>query len=123
MLGLSRRPAPPAGGERRRNAAASSFEAPAEAANPLQFGRAYQLPPFGHGNGLDALFWTPLAELAPGQVDAVLEALRARGIPAWAAPARRETRPTPEGRHDLWVASGELNDAQEAVMRALAERR
>jgi hypothetical protein len=99
--------------ERRRDAAASSFEAPAEAANPLQFGRAY---------GLDALFWTPLAEVPARRVDPVLAALRARDIPAWVAPSRREPRSAPDGPHDLWVASAELNDAQDVVMRALAER-
>ena len=98
LLGLSGRRTPPA--ERgRRSAAASSFEAPIAAANELQFGRAYWLPPFGRGNGL--------------------EALAAEDIPAWAAPAKgsdADARGVPE---DLWVASAELDAAQDALMKVL----
>ncbi|HEV7623864.1 MAG TPA: hypothetical protein VGO26_06995, partial [Amnibacterium sp.] len=82
VLGLPRRPA--ASPAPRRNAAASSFEAPLEAANALQFDRAYWLSPFGRGNGLDALFWAPLAEVPEERVDAVLVALEDAGIAAWA---------------------------------------
>ena len=50
VLGLSGRRVPAAADRFRRSAAASSYEAPVGAGNPLQFGRAYQLPPFGRGN-------------------------------------------------------------------------
>jgi hypothetical protein len=57
------------------------------------------------------------------RVDPVLEALRVRDIAAWVAPSRRTPGPPSDCPHDLWVASGELNDAQDVVMRTLAERR
>jgi hypothetical protein len=102
-----------------RTASASSYEAPLPAADPLQFGRAYQLPPFGRGNGLDALFWTPVARLPVDRVDAALAALEDEDIPAWAAPARTAER-VADDQHDLWVASGRLDEGQDVLMRVLA---
>ena len=95
------------------------------AANPLQFGRAYQLPPFGRGNGLDALFWTPSERLPAERVDAALAALRARDIPAWAAPARLPgiDHRSADAPHDLWVASDRFDEAQDVVMRVGRPRR
>jgi hypothetical protein len=121
VLGLSRRrdvaPARTTG----RDRAVASYEAPMPAANPLQFGRAYQLPPFGRGNGLEALFWSPIERLPADRVDAVLESFRERDVPAWAAPARlpgTDHRST-HAPHDLWVASSRLDEAQDVVMRML----
>src|SRR5438067_33158 len=58
LLGIPGRRAPaPAADRVRRDPAASSYEEGVGAANQLQYGRAYWLPPFGHGNGLEALFW------------------------------------------------------------------
>ncbi len=118
LLGLSGRRTPPA--ERgRRSAAVSSFEAPIAAANELQFGRAYWLPPFGRGNGLEALFWAPIAQVPAALADAALEALAAEDIAAWAAPAKgsdADARGVPE---DLWVASADLDAAQDVLMRVL----
>src|SRR3954447_13283018 len=125
LLGLPGRPSPaPTADRPRRDPAASSYEEGVGAGNQLQFGRAYWLPPFGSGNGLEALFWTPLAELPGERIAAVLGALGEEGIPAWAAVADRgrgSGSPPPEGRpHALWVASAQLDDAQEVGMRALA---
>lgn len=93
------------------------------AANPLQFSRAYQLPPFGRGNGLDALFWTPSERLPAERVDAVLESFRELDIAAWAAPARLPGIDPRSGDapHDLWVASDRLDEAQDVVMRLRRE--
>jgi hypothetical protein len=124
LLGLPGRRARAAGPDRaRRNPAASSFEAPIEAANELQFGRAYWLPPFGHGNGLDALFWTPIAHLTADRAEEALVALAAADIPAWAAPEARDRRAgriSPGREQDVWVASGQVDDAQEVLRRMLA---
>lgn len=101
----------------------SSYEAPLPAGGPLQFSRAYWLPPYGRGNGLDALFWTPLAELSDAQADAVLRALRDQDIPAWVAEVRRHGAPSVADRerpNDLWVASVQYDRAQEVLMRVLA---
>jgi hypothetical protein len=124
LLGLRvRRERPVAADRARRNPAASSFEAPMEAANELQFSRAYQLPPFGHGNGLDALFWTPIAALPADQAEQALAALAAADIPAWTAPEgrdRRSRQPAADRKQDGWVASAQVDDAQEVVRRLLA---
>lgn len=117
VLGLPRRPLPAP--RPRRTDAASSFEAPLEAANPLQFGRAYWLPPFGRGNGLEALFWAPLAEVPENRVDAVLAALEQEGIAAWAAPVRgRPHRPAPAAA--VSVGAERLDDAGSVLMRVLS---
>jgi hypothetical protein len=117
VLGLPRRRPP--GADRRRGSSTSSFEAPIAAANELQFGRAYWLPPFGRGNGLEALFWAPIAQVPAARADAALEALAARDIAAWAAPAKGRA-PEAEGvPQDLWVASAELDAAQDVLMRVL----
>ena len=124
VLGLTRRQ-PPAAGSRApwRDRSASSYEAPLPAVDPLQFGRAYQLPPFGRGNGIDALFWTPSARLAEEHVEEVLLALAALDIAAWVAAVRAPgLRRDGRGPHDLWVASARLDDAQEAVMRVQSDR-
>jgi hypothetical protein len=115
LLGLARR-RDPAARDRAdpwREASASSYEAPLDASSPLRFTRAAQLPPFGRGNGVEALFWTPVARLRPQQVDAVLEALGEQGIPAWAAPTRGDAM------LDLSVGSERLNEAQDLLMRLL----
>jgi hypothetical protein len=117
ILGLSGRRVPIARADRRRSAAASSYEAPVAGADQLQFGRAYQLPPFGRGNGIEALFWTSLARLPGERVDEVLEALRTEDIPAWIAPARGVGGSADP--HDLWVASAQLDAAQDVLMRVL----
>jgi hypothetical protein len=105
-----------------RDRAAAGYEAPMSATNPLQFTRAYQLPPFGRGNGIEALFWTPSERLPAASVDAVLESLRERDVAAWVAPAvlPRVDRRDPAAPHDLWVAADRADEAQDVVMRVLA---
>jgi len=123
VLGLpARSPREPSAARVRRDPSASSYEESVGAANQLQFGRAYWLPPFGRGNGLDALFWAPLAELPADRVDAALAALRDDGIPAWAASAgeRSAAAPPPDVPFRLWTASGQLDDAQDVLLRVLA---
>lgn len=116
LLGLPPRRSPGPGERKRRSAAASSYESPAAATNGLQFGRAYWLPPFGRGNGIEALFWAPLAQVPGGKVDAALTALAEADIAAWAAPVRGAEAEA----HDLAVASARLDDAQDVLMRVLA---
>jgi hypothetical protein len=117
LLGLPRRPVQ--GPAQRRNPAASSFEAPLEAANALQFDRAYWLSPFGHGNGLDALFWAPLAEIPDERADALLAALEQEGIAAWAAPVRGRPRRS-DRSSAVSVAADRLDDAGGVLMRVLS---
>ena len=122
VLGLVPRSAPATARSGWRRAEASGFEAPADAVNPLQFGRAYQLPPFGRGNGLEALFWTPLARVRGEHAEPVLAALARAGIAGWAAPVRSRigaARGTGAGE-DLWAASVDLERAQDVLMRALS---
>jgi hypothetical protein len=111
---------------RRRDAASSSYEAPLPAADPLQFGRAYWLPPFGYGNGLEALFWTTLAEVPQERVDVVLAALKEQDIPAWTAEVRGRApsrlAPGTAPPWALWVASAQLDAAQDVLVRVLADR-
>ncbi|MGN6742044.1 MAG: hypothetical protein ACTHJL_01940 [Amnibacterium sp.] len=114
LLGLP--PRRPAGDRPRRSAAVSSYEAPVPAADGLQLGRAYWLPPFGRGNGLDALFWAPIARIEESRLDVVLAALRDADIPAWASPVKGDGDAHP---HDLSVAAAQLDAAQDVLMRAL----
>jgi hypothetical protein len=91
------------------------------AQNPLQFGRAYQLPPTGRGNGLEALFWTPIERLPADRVDAALDAFRSRDIPAWSAAARLPgvDRRAATAPHDVWVASDRVDEAGDVLIRLL----
>jgi hypothetical protein len=124
VLGLpGRRPRQVPAARAQRDASTSSYEQSVGAENELQFGRAYWLPPFGEGNGLEALFWAPVAELPEERVATVLAALREAGIPAWAARARRDRpvgSPAADRSHDLWVASIQVDEAQDVVMRSIA---
>lgn len=123
VLGLSRRREAPQVGAPWRDRSRPSIDAPMPAVNPLQFGRAFQLPPFGRGNGLEAVFWTPAERLPADRVAAVLAALGAESIAAWTAPARlpgADRRAA--GPHDLWTAADRADDAQDVVMRVLARR-
>jgi hypothetical protein len=121
VIGLSRRTEAAPVRAPWRDRSASSYEAPLAADDPLQLGRAAQLPPFGRGNGIEALFWTPLARLAGDRVDAALAALAEDDIAAWAAAVRGPTGAGADHPHDLWVGSLRLDDAQDVVMRVLAE--
>jgi hypothetical protein len=78
----------------------------------------------GRSNGLPAVRYTPLVDLAPHFADALLEALRAEGVAAYAAPAPGRRGPymdviLPDRPTDrVWVDA-----AAEADARALLEAR
>jgi hypothetical protein len=103
----------------------SSHESQISAVDLMRFGRPYWLPPYGYGNGLDALFWACLAELPQTLVPMVLEALRDQDIPGWAAPVKvpEQLRWAGDGRapYRLWVATIWFGGAEEVLMRVLHE--
>lgn len=104
----------------------SSNESPISAVDLLRFGRPFWLPPFGEGNGLDALFWASLAELPRRTVPRALEALREEDIPGWVAPLKKH-QTLPRARqgdepYQLWVATLRYNSAEDVIMRVLNER-
>lgn len=106
-----------------------SQESPISAVEMMRFGRPSWLPPFGYGNGLDALFWACIAELPHSAIDGILDALREQDIPGWAAPVKTAVR----ARHDstdtyadtdiapyrLWVATLRFNDAENVLITVL----
>jgi hypothetical protein len=47
---------------------------------PFRAGAVAWLPPFGHGNGLDAPSWAPLADVDAQLVDELLAAFRDAGV-------------------------------------------
>lgn len=69
---------------------------------PGPLARAYWLPPHGHGNGLDAPAWAPIADIPPEDVEVLLATLRVASVPGYAAgvgpPGKRRS-------YRLWVAS------------------
>ncbi|RIX30455.1 hypothetical protein [Amnibacterium setariae] len=111
VLGFTRRDAAPPPRTPWRDRSASSYEAPLAADDQLQLGRAAQLPPFGRGNGIDALFWVPLARLDGDRVDAAFAALAAADIAAWAAPVRGRR----DGVQDLFVAAMGFETAEDLL--------
>lgn len=121
-LGLSRRRQVPPPRTSSRDSAVAGIEAPLPADNLLQFGRAYQLPPSGRGNGLEALFWAPAERLPADVVDEVLAVLRERDVPAWVAPARLPGASRSAAPHDLWVGSDRLHEAEDLVMEVRRRR-
>jgi hypothetical protein len=95
------------------------------------FTRLWWLPPGGLGNDLDDRAWAPALELSQPDVPAVLAALRAASVPAYAAPARLSATalsvPSAE-RPDwqLWVGTSAYGTAEAAlltVMPAVNRRR
>jgi hypothetical protein len=94
---------------------------------PQRFGRLWWLPPGGMGNGIEDEAWAPILEVSADHVAPLLAALRAAGVPAYAAaaspaPSRRTARaPTGPG-YRLWVGASAYGRAEETlitVMRAL----
>ncbi|MFB9166612.1 hypothetical protein [Arthrobacter psychrochitiniphilus] len=61
-------------------------ESPISAVDSMNLGLPFWLPPFGRGNGRQALYWAALADLPERMVDPALAALGAEDIPAWASP-------------------------------------
>jgi hypothetical protein len=79
------------------------------------------LPPFGHGNGLDAPSWAPLADVDAQLVDQLLAVFRDAGVPAYAAPATwpprrtRARRPRSATNDRLWVGAMRYATAEEVL--------
>ena len=89
------------------------------------------LPAGGQGNDLDDHAWAPVLELCDGDVPAVLAALRAASVPAYAAPAHiagagPHSRGTGDHDWQLWVGTSAYGTAEAVlltVMPALTHRR
>jgi len=88
--------------------------------------RLWWLPSGGRGNGLDDRAWVPILEVSQDIVPALLAALAAAAVPAYAAPARpvrvrlRDRAIRPEG-YQLWVGASAYGEA-EAVLLAVMPR-
>jgi hypothetical protein len=86
-------------------------------------GRLWWLPAHGHGNGLDDQAWAPVLDVDASIMGPLLEALRAAGVPAYAA----TDRPSQSMQGDwptyrIWVgtsAYGRAEDTLITVMPAL----
>jgi len=87
------------------------------AAHRQGLGRLWWLPPGGLGNGLDDDGWAPILELAGDQVAPVLAALRAAGVPAYAAGVRPGAL---RGQHKLWVGTSAYGRAEQTLITVLA---
>ena len=74
------------------------------------------LPPGGHGNGLDAPAWAPIADFAPQLADRVLVVLAEHGVPGYAAAHRAGPRSRPCSCWRLWVATGAYTRAQDVLV-------
>lgn len=89
-----------------------------------QRGRLWWLPASGVGNGLDADNWAPVVEVEVQLVPIVLERMRARGVPAFAAPAasfarRLRAHALVAGSYRIWVASTAHAAAEDVLMQVL----
>jgi hypothetical protein len=69
------------------------------------------------------MFWAQIAEIPRLSVPGLLMILREQAIPAWAAPLNQRHAHADASRDDapfrLWVATYQLNEAEETLMRAL----
>jgi hypothetical protein len=88
-----------------------------------RFGRLWWLPPGGRGNGFDDDAWAPILEISEAAVPAILAALAAASVPAYAAaggrPGSRSFRRAREpGCCQLWVGTSAYGRA-EAVLLAV----
>jgi hypothetical protein len=79
-------------------------------------GRAYWLPPWGVGNGLDAETWAVIADVPQSDVQFILDALREAGIPAHAACRAWHDREAP---FRMWVGTWYYSRAEDVIGRAL----
>ena len=61
-------------------------ETPISAVDSMNLGLPFWLPPFGRGNGVQALYWAALADLPERLVTPALAALGAEDIAGWASP-------------------------------------
>lgn len=88
-----------------------------------QRGPMFWLPPNGFGNGITALAWAELADLAEEEINPVLAALTEAGIAAYFAvphrpPHSHSTAQRPP--HRLWVNSLRYRRAEDILMELLA---
>jgi hypothetical protein len=85
------------------------------------------LPPFGHGNGLDAPSWAPIADVDPELADPLLEAFRDAAVPAYAAPVglapRRGRRRQRAPDHRIWVGAQRYATAEDVLRTQLPRLR
>jgi hypothetical protein len=110
----------------------SSGEQPIDAVELIRTGRPYWLPPTGHGNGLDTLFWVPIADVPHELSEALLRSLRERDVPAWVdrvtthqvrlARTRRRATEVPETDR-IWVATARFDTAEDVIMWVLNANR
>jgi hypothetical protein len=93
--------------------------------------RLWWLQAGGHGNDLDDNAWAPVLELCQRDVPAVLTALRAARVPAYAAPCESARsllshRDADRRSWRLWVGTSTYGTAEAvllAVMPALTQHR
>jgi hypothetical protein len=86
-----------------------------------RFGRLWWLPTGGYGNGLDDQAWAPALQISEQIVPQVLNALRAAGVPAYAARVRSPLhKPRDRGRqtdsYQLWVGASAYGRAEAALL-------
>jgi hypothetical protein len=89
---------------------------------PQRFGRLWWLPSGGLGNGLDDDAWAPILEVPGDLVVPLLAALRAAGVPAYAAgatPAAGRAGPARAPGCRLWVGSSAYGRAEETLIAVL----
>jgi hypothetical protein len=89
---------------------------------PQRFGRLWWLPPGGLGNGIDDDGWAPILEVPDDIVAPLLAALRAAGIPAYAASltsASAASRSAGPPRCRLWVGTSAYGRAEETLIALL----
>ncbi|MFE3148103.1 hypothetical protein ACFXJ6_15735 [Streptomyces sp. NPDC059218] len=85
------------------------------------------LPPGGHGNGLHASAWAPVADLPVGTTAAVLDLPASAHVPAYVAEAPAAVRSLlpgdrpPGSTWRLWVASASYGRAEGVLMMCLPE--
>lgn len=97
-------------------------ERPLSAEEFFRLGRAYWLPPDGHGDGLDALTWAQLARIPHADAERVLAALGEHGIPGWVAPVDRHAPDSDITPYDVWVATIDIDAAEDVAMAVLGRR-
>ncbi|HWU46097.1 MAG TPA: hypothetical protein VN133_05005 [Humibacter sp.] len=100
----------------------SASEQPITGSDAIYMGRPYWLPPIGRGNGLDARFWSQIAQVPQAMTGPLLSNLRAGGIPGWVSAVHPFGEPhpdDPELPYDVWIATSNFDSGEEVVMRYL----
>jgi len=98
---------------------------PASASRPARpqdrFERLWWLPPNGRGNGIDDQAWAPVVDVSAGAVTRLLAALRAAGVPAYAASApgtgaRFRLRAPADPRYRIWMGTSAYGRAEQELL-------